>query len=46
MDADDIDARLASIASLPPLERAAAAEALEAELRAALDEIVLDQPPA
>jgi hypothetical protein len=46
MDPDDIDARLASIASLPPLERAAAAEALEDELRAALDEISSDQRPA
>jgi len=46
MNADDIDTRLAQMASLPPLERAAAAEALEAELRTALDEVAPDQRPA
>jgi hypothetical protein len=35
----DIEVELARIADLPPLERAEAAEALEAELRAALDQI-------
>jgi hypothetical protein len=43
MNADQIEAELARIAGLPPLERAAAAEALEARLRTALDEISPDQ---
>jgi hypothetical protein len=43
MNADQIEAELTRIAALPPLERAAAAEALEARLRAALDEIAPDQ---
>jgi hypothetical protein len=42
----DIDAELVRIASLPPLERAAAAEALEEELRVALDQIAPDTRPA
>ena len=42
----ELEAELARIAALPPLERAAAAEALEAELRAALDQIAPDSRPA
>ena len=38
----EIEAELARISELPPLERAAAAEALEAQLRAALDSIAPD----
>lgn len=36
---DQIEAEIERIASLPPAERATALEALEARLRAALDEI-------
>ena len=39
---EDIEAEIERIAGLPPAERAGAVEALEARLRAALDEI----PPA
>jgi hypothetical protein len=46
MDPAQIDAELARIATLPPLERAAAAEALEARLRTALDEVAPDQRTA
>lgn len=46
MNPDEIEAELARIAALPPPERAAAAEALEARLRAALDEVAPDQRPA
>ncbi|MCA1832043.1 MAG: hypothetical protein ABR548_02995 [Actinomycetota bacterium] len=42
----DIEAELGRIANLPPLERAEAAEALEAELRTALDQIAPDTRPA
>lgn len=43
MSPEEIEAELARIASLPALERAAAAEALEQRLRAALDEVAPDQ---
>jgi hypothetical protein len=39
---EDIEAEIERIASLPPAERAGAVEALEARLRATLDDI----PPA
>jgi hypothetical protein len=46
MSPEQIEAELSRIAALPPLERAAAAEALEAELRSALDAITSEQRPA
>ncbi len=42
MNPAEIEAEVARIAGLPLLERAAATEALEAQLRAALDEIAPD----
>lgn len=42
MSPAELEAELARIASLPPIERAAAAETLEAHLRASLDEIAPD----
>jgi hypothetical protein len=46
MDPERIEAELARIAGLPPLERVEAAEALELELRTSLDQIAPDSKQA